>query len=50
MLLGNLGHLLVIISFVTALVATFAYFRASNLTPLPPLLNERGESSRLPPH
>ncbi|MCU0340990.1 MAG: cytochrome c biogenesis protein CcsA [Spirosomaceae bacterium] len=47
MLLGNLGHLLVIISFVTALVATFAYFRASNLTPLPPLLNEREESPPL---
>ncbi|MFN4146788.1 MAG: cytochrome c biogenesis protein CcsA [Runella sp.] len=29
MLLGNIGHLLVIISFVSALVATFAYFKAT---------------------
>lgn len=32
MTLGNTGHLLVIISFVTALVATYAYLRATLLT------------------
>ncbi len=32
MTLGNLGHLLVILSFVTALVATYAYLRATLLS------------------
>jgi cytochrome c-type biogenesis protein CcmF len=32
--IGNAGHLLVIIAFVTALVATYAYFKASSATAL----------------
>lgn len=32
--IGNLGHLFVIVSFVTALVATYAYFRVANTTEL----------------
>ena len=35
MTIGNFGHLSVIISFITALVATFAYFKATNSTKNP---------------